>query len=293
MSTPQPVAAVADASPASRRAVDNALPSSPVSRLQPRAVGAILDAGFEVLRFRFARLMAITTLFAVPLYAVPTLLRISQQGDRSNVLAESTLFWLGGGGGASGLLNFVSFLGGALALAIVGVAVAHLVTSWLMGGDPTFRDTLGHVARRGPVLGGAWALALLVKGLGLITCVGWIFTIPLLMVLSPVVSCERIGPVASLRRTWRLSRPRFGELAGIALVSLGVTVVFWFVAWVLLQIWRDASWIWVVTGIVGVVIQLLLFPLQAAWASLAYIDLRVRTEGLDLELESHELFGAT
>jgi hypothetical protein len=301
-SSVQPVVAVPEALPGAARAVDTALPSSPVRRLQPRGVGEILDGGFEVLRFRFVTLMTITTLFGVPLYALPTLLRIASGGSRASVLdAQSSIlrvFTSEGGTDNSGtLMGFVAAVGGALALAIVGVAVAHLVTSWLMGGDPTFRDTLGHVARRGPVLGGAWALALLVKGLGVITCVGWIFTIPLLMVLSPVVSCERIGPIASVRRTWRLSRPRWGMLAGLAIVSALVTSILWLVlsaiSTLVLQIWKDASWVWAASAVVGVVIQLLLLPIQAAWASLAYVDLRVRTEGLDLELEADELFEAT
>jgi hypothetical protein len=301
-STPQPVAPVAEALPGARRAIDGALPSSPVRRLQPRGVGEILDGGFEVLRFRFATLMSITVLFAVPLYALPTLARLAQGGDRSNVLeAQASFFRVftdeGGSSGASTFLGFVAALGSALALTIVGVAVTHLVTSWLMGGDPTFRQTLRHVAGRGPVLTGAWFLALLVKGLGVVTCVGWLFVIPLLMVLAPVVSSEGLGPAASVRRTWRLSRPRFGEMAGLAFVSALVTAIIWLVlaalSFVLLQIWRDASWVWVAAGVIGVVIQLVLLPLQAAWATLAYVDLRVRTEGLDLQLEADELFGAT
>ena len=59
-----------------------------------------------------------------------------------------------------------------------------------------------------------------------------------------------------------------------------------------LELWSDASWVWVAAGVVGVVIELVLLPLKAAWASLAYVDLRVRTEGLDLELELDEVFGA-
>ncbi len=301
-STPQPVAPVAEALPGARRAIDGALPSSPVRRLQPRGLGEILDGGFEVLRFRFATLMAVTVLFAVPLYAVPTLARLAQGGDRSNVLeAQSSFFRVftdtGGSSNAGTTLGFLAALGGALALAIVGVAVTHLVTSWLMGGDPTFGQTLRHVASRGPVLAGAWLLALLAKGLGVVTCVGWMFVIPLLMVLSPVVSSERLGPVASVRRTWRLSRPRFGQMAGLALVSALVTAIIWLVlaliSALVLQIWKDASWIRVAAAVIGVVTQLVLLPLQAAWATLAYVDLRVRTEGLDLQLEADELLGAT
>ena len=242
-------------------------------------------------------------MFAVPLYALPTLVRIAQGGDRSQRPRRAVVDLPGVHrrgrieSGNATLLGLVAALGGALALAIVGVAVTHLVTSWLMGGDPTFRQTLRHVAGRGPVLAGAWFLALLVKGLGAVICIGWVFTIPLLMVLSPVVSSERLGPVASVRRTWRLSRPRFGAMAGLAIVSALVTTIIWLVlsavSALVLQIWQDASWVWVAAGVIGVVIQLVLLPLQAAWATLAYVDLRVRTEGLDLQLEADELFGAT
>jgi hypothetical protein len=266
-------------------------------------VGEILDGGFEVLRFRFVTLMAVTVLFGVPLYALPTLLRIAHSGSESSSVLDAQSSALRAftdqqadhGGAAS--FGILASLGAALALAIVGVTVAHLVTSWLMGSDPTFRQTLRHLGGRGPVLAGAWILASLVKGIGLITCIGWVFTIPLLMVLSPVVACERLGPAATVRRTWRLSRPRWGELAGLAFVSAGVSSIIWLVlagvSTLVLQIWRDASWVWAASAVIGVVIQLVLMTLQAAWAALAYVDLRVRTEGLDLELEAGELFGAT
>jgi hypothetical protein len=298
----QPVVAVADEMQGGHRAIDSALPSSPVRRLQPRGIGEILDGGFEVLRFRFVTLMAVTTLVAVPLYGLPTLLRIARGGSEPNVFdAQSSMLrvFTDSQGPRAGSTSFglLASLGGALTLAIVGVAVAHLVTSWLMGSDPTFRETLRHLAGRVPVLAVAWFLASLVKGVGLITCVGWVLTIPLLMVLSPVVACERLGPAATVRRTWRLSRPRWGELAGIAFVSGLVSSIIWVVlgavSTLVLQTWSDASWVWAAAGVIGVVIQLVLFPLQAAWAALAYVDLRVRTEGLDLELEAGELFGAT
>jgi hypothetical protein len=45
--------------------------------------------------------------------------------------------------------------------------------------------------------------------------------------------------------------------------------------------------------VVGVVSQLLTLPFVAAVTVLIYIDLRVRTEGLDLELRAGEAFAAT
>ena len=45
-------------------------------------------------------------------------------------------------------------------------------------------------------------------------------------------------------------------------------------------------------GTIGLVLSLLTAPLQAVWATLAYFDARVRTEGLDLELQLAEVFSS-
>jgi hypothetical protein len=292
---------VADVVPGAPRAVDGTLSSSPVRHLQPRGVGEILDGGFEVLRYRFVTLMAVTAIFGLPLYALPALLGVADRGHTDAFANQGTgLPGFGDGStqNTSGLLSLLTLLGGALAIALIGVAVAHLVTSWVMGGDPTIRATLRHVASRSPVLVGAWVLAMLIKAAGVAVCfVGFIFVAPLLLVLAPVVSSERLGPAASVGRTWRLSRPRFASLLGLVVVSgivtWVITVVLSLISLLVTQIWQDATWVWVVAGATSVVVRLLLLPLQAAWAALAYIDLRVRLEGLDLQLEADELFEVT
>ena len=64
------------------------------------------------------------------------------------------------------------------------------------------------------------------------------------------------------------------------------------VAGAVLALWRTASWIWIAVAAVDVVVQLVMAPVLAGWAVLAYLDLRVRTEGLDLELEAMDRFDA-
>jgi hypothetical protein len=270
-------------------------------RLRRRTVGEILDGGFEVLRYRFVTLVALSSTFALPLYAVPTLLRVTQAhliagGSDEQRNAFEMVAGVGTSSGVSPWLTWLSLIGNGLALAFIGVAVAHLVGEWTIGGDPSYRETLGLVVRRSPVLLGAWLMALGIKALGVVAlCVGWVFVIPLLMVLSPVVASEHLGPVASVRRCWRLSSRRYAMLLGLTLVSAVVAwvvqVVLSAIAVGLLSIWASASWLWIAVSVVGVAVELVMLPLAAAWAALAYLDLRVRTEGLDLELEITELFG--
>jgi hypothetical protein len=152
--------------------------------------------------------------------------------------------------------------------------------------------------RRTPVLVAATLLALPIKGLGLLACgIGAVIPISLLMVLSAVIAAESVGPVAAIRRSWRLSSRRLGAMIALVVAGVLVTVVvqgiLLIIGAIVLAIWQSADWVWVALGAVSVVIQLLITPLCGAWASLAYLDLRVRTEGLDLELESTEIFASS
>jgi len=59
------------------------------------------------------------------------------------------------------------------------------------------------------------------------------------------------------------------------------------------QVLQSPTWGWIAMSAVELGFALLLIPVQAGWASLAYLDLRVRSEGLDMVLESERLFAGT
>jgi hypothetical protein len=122
------------------------------------------------------------------------------------------------------------------------------------------------------------------------------FALGAFLALSPVVSAEKLGPFASIGRCWRLSRPRLGAMTALVMISLVISLVLQGAVGIVVSIIRrdllaDSSWSWAVSGALTVAFRLVLTPIQAAWATLAYLDLRVRAEGLDLELEMAELFG--
>jgi len=286
------------------------LRGSPVWRLAPQTVGQLLDGGFEVLRFRFRTLMVVAAVVMLPLYALPALLvgvgpgapdnplevfgdpetvaRMSRSANPFEAMAGGLASWLGLGVG----------------LMVLAVAVSHLVVSWATGSDPGPRAVLVVAVRRLPVAIGAWTLAALAKVVSALPCyLGLIYTLPVLSLLGPVVAAEGIGPIRSLRRAVALGRRRFGSLLGLSVLA---TVVSSVVSWGLTAMAAGIAFavlggdltsgetpdhLWLVIQSVQVVANILLSVVLVGATALAYVDARVRTEALDLELEVGERFG--
>lgn len=278
-----------------------ALRGSPVDRLQPRRVGALLDGGFEVLRFRARTLFLVSAAILIPLVAVPQAL--SYRGlDPTQLSFGSTV---GGSGlftspvvqvapqGLVGLLALAALP--LLAMALLGLAMGHLVGGWLAGDDPGPAAVLRATLRQAPVALAAYVIVLPLKALGFAACyVGALVVIGQFQVLSPVIAFERLGPLKAIGRSWKLSSRRFfrgpGLVLGLALVSAAVSIALLGIQTLVDQLLDTASWGWAVTGALGAAITMLLAPFQAAVAVLHYVDLRVRAEGLDLQLRAIEVF---
>jgi hypothetical protein len=251
------------------------------------------------MRFRFPTIAALSAIIVLPLAGIPALVAVSKVGNTldntRNVPAAS--LGVGISSNARTLQLLVSSLGNGLALALVGVGIAHLVTGWLVGEDRGLADTLRHVIKRSWVIVIAWVAVLPLKALGLFAClVGALFVLGAFLPLSAVVSAEQLGPFRSVGRSWRLARRHVSSLAALVLISILLslaleTATAGIVDVIRTQLLSDASWSWIITGATTVAFRLLLIPIQAAWAALAYLDLRARSEGLDLELEMTELFG--
>lgn len=262
-----------------------ALVASPVSRLQPRTVGQLLDGGFEVLRFRFRTVAIVAATIVLPLYVVPQVL-VAAFGGYTDVEVL---------GGPSSLL---AQLGLMLATMFVGVGVGHLVSGWLVGNDPTPADTFRFLRSRFLVTLGAFVVALVLKALGVVACgIGLLFVVPSLSVLAPVLAGEQLGVIESIRRSFRLTRRRFGPVLGVGLLWALASWIVSAAAGGAAEVIGDlatgsAEGARVAVQVVGVVATVVLTVVQAAVSVLVYVDLRVRTEGLDLELESVERFRA-
>ena len=179
-----------------------------------------------------------------------------------------------------------------LVLSLITGAIAHLLSSWYADNAPTAGDAIKASLRRAPALIGAWFLVHLAEGAAaILLLVPALFVMPLFLVAAPAIVIERLGPWAGVRRSWQLTRVRYGAILGagiliaivstlltVALSGLGLAFSFFSFGWIIDVVCRGAS-------------SLVTEPfVAAAAATLVYLDLRIRAEGLDLELDIAEHF---
>lgn len=284
-----------------------ALPGSPVERLRPRRIPALADAGFDVLRFRFRTVMVVSAVVLLPTAAVPGFISNRASADAfaeagrvldnaGNGNLNVAPFGLTSGGHLNPAVQILLILLPALGMALLGVGLGHLVEGWLIGEDRTSGAALGVVARRLPVVLVTFTAGLVLRGLGTLCCyVGMVVVIGAFLPLSPIIAMERLGPFASMGRCWQLSKRSLGRgillvmMMGIVSSVLGQTIALVQFG-VVVELLHGAWWAWGVSAALGFAVTMLVAPLQASVAVLHYLDLRARSEGLDLELEARAAF---
>ena len=116
----------------------------------------------------------------------------------------------------------------------------------------------------------------------------------LFVVTAPVIGAEDLGPVAALRRSARLTRRAFWRVLGIALLSIVVEEMFVTAVAILptlVSAWLGTDGIgWVLSVAVNLLTTMVTLPIVAGITVSLYLDLRIRTEGLDLELAAIDAF---
>ena len=157
-------------------------------------------------------------------------------------------------------------------------------------------------ALTGPVALVATIVVGLVAGLGLLVLAAWLGT--KLSLVPSIIVLEGVGIGASMRRSWRLTTGYFWRTFGTLLL---VGVILYMASQIVVQPVSligtilaaiidptgtgAAIAITVVTLVVTLVLSLLIGAItavvQAALVAVIYIDLRMRTEALDLELVRH------
>lgn len=270
---------------------------TPVLGLRPMTVADILDGGFAVLKARPQRILGMTALFVVPAQLLIAFLQRDALDGGSmvdiwtadpTVLEEQATSTT-----AEVVATFLQIALPALALVAIAAGLAHLVAGWSVGRDPSAGEMLGVIGRRSWPLLASFVLVKLAEGVGILGCyVGVVFVMPLFVSVAPVIGVEGVGPIAAMKRSWRLTGRRYWPVLGIALLMAAVS----FVLGLGLSFLPDtvAAWIGVEAGwpllALGQILQhMLLLPFVAAATVLLYLDLRVRTEGLDIELDAAEV----
>jgi hypothetical protein len=149
-------------------------------------------------------------------------------------------------------------------------------------------------------LGPVGGLLLIPLALGAVVVYAWIYT--KLLVAPAAITVEELGVLAGLRRSWGLTTRNWWRIFGITLLvafmvgvigsviqiplslaSGGVTSVFAPHAGAP-QVTTTAIVMAVVSLVVGVLVSAVGFAFQTSVAALIYMDLRMRRDGLDVEL---------
>lgn len=264
--------------------------------LRPMTVGELLDASIGVLKTRPRAVLAITAVFVLPTQLAAAFVSRDLLASTSFTeifndpsLAGSTT----GSSSGTGVVFLVGLLP-SMVLPFVAGALGRLVAAWRAGGDLTTGAALRAAGRKWWVLLVAWFLTHLAETVAMIA-----FLVPALLLMAlwqvaaPVIVVEDLGPIAGLRRSGRLASTRFWS---VVLAVLGAGFVHYVLNSMLplvtqliaSALGRDGGWVVLAVG--NILTSLVTTAFLAAFAVVLYLDLRVRSEGLDLQLEADRHF---
>jgi hypothetical protein len=258
--------------------------------LRPLGIGEILDAGIKLFLRHWRPLVLSVVGLILPVQILSALVTASVAPEQFDLTStesgveegEEAEFLIGQG--VIALLSVVSVL---LATAVCFKAVADAY----LGVEPEWRRSLRFAVRR---LGGLLGVAIVggifvaLATVALIVPGVWLFVS--YSVAVPALLLERIGPIDALRRSFRLVRGRWWSTAGTLLVGyLLIGILGALVTGVIMVVPSLVAEGNTLVGALGAVVggtvgSVLTTPYSAAVVTLLYFDLRVRKEGLDLQL---------
>jgi hypothetical protein len=265
-------------------------------------VSDVLDGAFSILKAAPATIIAFTAVFAVPVQILGAWLQRDLLGGDSILDlvngSDASLSSVDTRGFSSTGAQMVLFFGPALALVFVAAGLVRLVGAWHVGRDLSLGELLrGSLPLAWPLLA-SWALVHLAEAGGMLLCgLPALAVMTWFLVTAPVIGAERLGPIAAMRRSARLVSRRFWPVLGLSVLSGIVAAHFGYalglVPTVLSLLVGTDGLGWLLTAAAGVLTALITMPVVAGTTVLIYLDLRVRTEGLDLELAAIDAFPST
>ncbi len=279
-----------------------------IPQLRPLNIGQLLDLAVSLYRQNFLTFMGIIAIVQIPLILVTIITFggfFSWIQEIDSVSGPSSSQFLVGG-----TVSIIVILSYVLAQGLMTAAMTQAISSSYLGEKLSILAAYRLIGRSWLSLLGAFVLLILIA-LGLviwwiIPCVGWftglggltfVFMV-ILPLVAPIIVLEKQRAGAAIRRAWDLSRRRFWGVFGFVLVLylfnffiiIGPTSVLSVISEFLLGESLNTSTSLVilqtVQSLVELMASLIYLPLQLAAITLMYFDLRIRTEGLDLEILS-------
>ncbi|MDX1520180.1 MAG: glycerophosphoryl diester phosphodiesterase membrane domain-containing protein [Anaerolineae bacterium] len=290
-----------------------------IPQLRPLTIPRLLDEAVRLYRNNFLKFIGIIAIVQIPLTLVQLVVSLIAFGDFFTALDSA-----GGPGGASPEDIFTpsyftgvgaSFLLGILGFILIqGLATAALtlaVAGSYLGEEIGIIEAYRRLGRswltliRALILAGIFGLALVVWFI--IPCVGWLTGLGMLAfyglvvvpLIPPVIVLEEQAASRAIRRAWDLARRRFWWVLGFVCAlflfnQIAVTAPTGLISYIAQFVWGDPlnpsgaqfTTQTIIQTITALIFSLIYLPLQLTAITLMYFDLRIQTEGFDMDLLS-------
>ena len=271
-----------------------AQPAANTEPLAPATLTDMLDGGWRLLRRQPGTILALSAMFLVPSAVLAGLASAAVDTDIQSTFALPPL----GTNSSFPVVSLLATVGAAalrsLGVLYLGVALTYVVLAAGSGSVLGAGDAARAALRRSGAVLGAWPLLIGASVIAYVACVlplgVWLtFT----AVVAPAIAAEGAGPIAAIGRSFSLVTRRFWMALGVVMLSSLVAYVLSTVLTLIPQLLAQLlPWggQWAVnTMSTWLAATLTAGPLIIS-SVLLYLDLRVRTEGLDLRQRATAAF---
>lgn len=263
------------------------------AELRPLRIGEILDVAIKIYRSNFATLIKAVALVVAPVQVLVAVVQASAPdnpvrppppGSTAPPEIEFDQFWAFFAG-----ILIASILSG-LATQVATAASLKAVSGAYMGEKPEWRGSLRFALGRLGSLVWLGLLSGVLLLLGLLACiVPGVYLYGAWAVVVPVLLLEDVRGRRALGRSRYLVRdrwwPTFAAIVLGAILVFALQGAFGVLLGLIFFAGGDSGVVQLVaSAVLGTVSGVLATPFSAALVTVVYFDLRVRKEGLDLEL---------
>jgi hypothetical protein len=185
------------------------------------------------------------------------------------------------------LVALVSGVVAGLAQLLVQLGSVKAITDIYLEQDPNWRDSLAYGFKRLPAAIGAFLIAIIPLIVGFVLCfLPGVALATLWSLTGVVIAAEGRGSAGALSRSFELVKKRFWPVLGVLVLAVLITVVIGLITGAII------GGVTAATGtiqtdlqtVLNILIGIVTTPFTVAVLTVAYFDLRVRLEGLDVEL---------
>lgn len=264
--------------------------------LLARSPLAIFDEAITFLRIQPALLFGVTLVVLLPLRLIAAAMPGSALRDaRPDEVIDIFIGNLSQPGAVGAAI--ATFALESIALMTVGTIYGELIASWYSGRTLSATDLLVSSIKRSPFILFAWFLTHLLVFVGSLMTLGvlGLFTAFFFAVVGPVLGAEGARPMEALRRSSQLVSAKLGQvmlvfiLTGVGGLVMRITIEF---APTLVTNSLNVP-LWLSAGVFDIVATVVVISFTAASAGVLYLDLRVRREGIDLDMAIGRSFGSS